>query len=149
MAALRRGLLRPGQLRAAGAELASPAASSRPAYPPGAAYVAPASPLAIPAAAGLSSPALALCRSLGCVGAGSQVSGASPAAAVPLDAAPLVAGGDRAADVGRAGRQRVRSLVAALAVADLAAGVGAAPPAPSVARLHDASSRLSRKSWAG
>ena len=46
------------------------------------------------------------------------------AAAAPLDAAPLAAGSDRAADVGRAGRQRVPSLaVALLAVARLAAGI--------------------------
>ena len=46
------------------------------------------------------------------------------AAAAPLDAAPLAAGIDRAADVGRAGRQRVPSLaVALLAVARLAAGI--------------------------
>ena len=43
------------------------------------------------------------------------------AAAAPLDAAPLAVGSDRAADVGRAGRQRVPSLaVALLAVARFA-----------------------------
>ena len=56
----------------------------------------------------------------------------------PLDAAPLAAGGDRAADVGRAGRQRVPSLaVALLAVARFAPPrvLGAALPAPSVTCL--------------
>ena len=67
----------------------------------------------------------------------------------PLDAAPLAAGGDRAADVGRAGRQRVPSLaVALLAVARFAPPLvlGAALPAPSATCLHVSSSKERRGS---
>ena len=70
----------------------------------------------------------------------------------PLDAAPLAAGGDRAADVGRAGRQRVPSLaVALLAVARFAPPLvlGAALPAPSVTCLHVSSSKERRGSASG
>ena len=74
------------------------------------------------------------------------------AAAAPLDAAPLAACSDRAADVGRAGRQRVPSLaVALLAVARFAPPLvlGAARPAPSVTCLHVSSSKERRGSASG